>query len=70
MSELKATEANKINEPKQKQKKVSVSYTLKACKKNNDKLLYAGVITNAEWSKLETIRENALKQWINKEYGF
>lgn len=52
-----------------KEPKISVSYTLKACKNNNAKLLKGKVITEEQFNTLEEIRVEATKKFIAQQYG-
>lgn len=52
-----------------RKQKVSVSYTLKASKSNNEKLLDANVISQEQYKIIEDIRIEATKKFIAEQYG-
>ena len=66
---VKNEEAVTIEPRVKKVQKVSISYTLKSFKGNNDKLFKANVINSEMYDKLEAMRIEATNEHIRKEFG-
>lgn len=69
----KAEETAQVTEEKakkeNKERKTSVSYTLKAMANNTIKLEKAKILTEEEVTKLKEIHKKAVERWIGLEMG-
>lgn len=68
-TEETAQVTEKKAEKENKQRKVSVSYTLKAMANNTIKLEEAKILTEEEVNKLKEIHKKAVERWIGLEMG-
>lgn len=65
----KQTENNEEMGKKKTEKKISVTYTIRAYKANAEKLKKAKMITEEEETILQEIHQKMLNRWISLEMG-